>query len=313
MASFDGASGEVTNPIGDLPMRKLTLYCKSFSRDILRAQRLAESVDRYNHDALPFYISVPSVDLSLFQEKIGHTAAILIADELILATNPAHDLAKINQLPGGLSQQIIKSEFWRLRHSECYVCLDSDCEFIRDFFESDFVAPDGSPYTVMNEAKELLEFCDRHHYPKVRDNFFREAADIQQLFERFGKAYSFGMPAVWSAQVWQALEREMLVPQGISLADLVVRYPHELRLYGETLLKYRPVLLVPCDYLFKIYFYEQQYDFERKLGYSDKFLALNWIGVLKQSNWDGKHHGVRKSIASRTWKNIKRLIRNVFL
>lgn len=298
------------NPV-HTTLRKLVLYCKSFRRDVMRAKRLSESIDLYNRDALPFYVSVPADDLSLFRSQLAHTKAIVFPDEDIIQANSNHDVGYIKNLPGGLAQQIIKSEFWRLGISECYVCIDSDGEFIRDFFESDFIAADGEPYTVMNENKELLEFCNNHHYAKVRENFFRESGEAQALFQRPGKAYHFGMPAVWSAKVWMALEREILIPQDISFARLIEKYPYELRLYGETILKYRPINLFPCDLLFKTYFYEQQHVFEINNGYSDSLLPLNWLGVLKQSNWEGRHFGQKKNVASRFWSGIKRLVRNL--
>lgn len=294
-------------------MRKLTLYCKSFRRDVLRAKTLAESIDRYNREAIPFYLSVPPDDLPLFRQHLGHTGAILISDDDIVAANPRHRPDDVNGLPGGIAQQIVKSEFWRLGHSECYVCIDSDGEFIRDFGEADFIASDGTPYTVMSEARELLEFCDRYHYPKVRENFLREAAEVQEAIGRPGKAYSFGMPAVWSAKVWKTLEDEVLVPQNLSLGQLIERHAHELRLYGETLLKYRPIPLLPSEYLFKTYFYEPQYVLDRKRNITVDLLRLNYLGILKQSSWDEKHYGPQKNLASRTVKAVKRLIRNLSL
>lgn len=42
-------------------METLVLYCKSYKNDVLRARELAESVQKYNTDHLPFYISVPAI------------------------------------------------------------------------------------------------------------------------------------------------------------------------------------------------------------------------------------------------------------
>ena len=40
-------------------MSNLVLYCKSYRDDVLRACQLIRSVERFNVDALPLYLSVP--------------------------------------------------------------------------------------------------------------------------------------------------------------------------------------------------------------------------------------------------------------
>ena len=85
----------------------------------------------------------------------------LLSDEEAVGANPDLDRDRFSTLPGRISQQIVKSEFWRLRLSETYVCLDSDCYFLRPFQSADFLAPGGLPYTVMHEAKNssTLQRC----------------------------------------------------------------------------------------------------------------------------------------------------------
>src|SRR5665647_915757 len=139
-------------------MKDIVLYCKSYSRDVQRAKRLVASVFRFNVDNLPFYLSCPSADLPLFRRIIDRKEVIFLTDEEIVAKNPYIDQNDLNALAGGLSQQIVKSEFWRLGIAENYLCIDSDAYFIRDFNKSDFLTPDGQPYTVMNESLELRLF-----------------------------------------------------------------------------------------------------------------------------------------------------------
>ena len=102
----------------------------------------------------------------------------------------------------------------------------------------------------------------------------------------------------------------MLIPRNQSLADLLVQYPHELRLYGEALLKYRPIPLWPSEDIFKDYLYQNQYFYDKKRGVTDAMLSENYLGIVRQSNWDGKHFGLpKKSLASRLVKKMKKLIR----
>ena len=134
-------------------MKKLVLYCKSYKNDVLRVKRLAGSIAKYNVEQIAFYVSVPLADIPLFRQALSTYDVTLIEDETIIRANPALDQQKINELRGWLSQQIVKSEFWRLGLAENYLCLDSDCQFIRPFTQSDFITPDGYPYTIMHEAK----------------------------------------------------------------------------------------------------------------------------------------------------------------
>ena len=160
--------------------------------------------------------------MPLFRERLAGFEITFITDEQIIAANPKHNLEQIRAMPGHLGQQVVKSEFWRLGLSENFVCLDSDNEFIRPFYKADFLAPDGHPYTVITEGKEFLDFSARYHMPKVPANFKKDSLQVQELFGREGKIYSFGIPPlVWSKQVWHALEEGMLIPRNQSLACLL--------------------------------------------------------------------------------------------
>lgn len=292
-------------------MENIVLYCKSYRGDVLRARRLAQSIQKYNKDNIPFYISVPEVDMPLFQENCGEFNIAFICDEEIISANPKHGLEHIRMMPGYLSQQIVKSEFWRLGLSENYVCLDSDNEFIREFHRTDFLAPDGYPYTVITEGKGLLEFCTRYYLTNVSVNFLKVSRQTQKLFERSGKVYSFGIPPlVWSKRVWMSLEENMLKPRNQSFSDLIVQYPYELNLYGEALLKYRPIPLWPCEDIFKNYLYQAQFFFDKKRGVTVEMLSKNYLGIVRQSNWDGEQYGKpSKSLASRFTKRVKQFLR----
>jgi len=292
-------------------MELIVLYCKSYRGDVVRATRLALSVQKFNEEDIPFYISVPEADLPLFKEHLAELKVIFICDEEIISANPKHSLESIRSMPGNLSQQIVKSEFWRLGLCENYVCLDSDNEFIRTFNKSDFLTPDGIPYTVITEGKEFLEFSARYHLPKVPVNFKKDSLQVQELFGRTGRIYSFGIPPlVWSRKVWLSLELNLLEPRGESFADLIVQYPHELRLYGEALLKFRAVPLWPCEDIFKDYLYQSQYFFDQKRGITTDILSNNYLGLVRQSNWEGEHFGIKtKSVASRFIKKVKKFLR----
>ncbi len=192
-------------------MRPLALYCKSYSTDLRRLVRLTRSVEQFNTESLPFFVSVPQAELPLFKEHLAGCELQLLADEDILRASPRIDPAQVARMPGHLSQQIVKSEFWRLGLSQAYVCLDSDAVFIRPFGLADFMTEDGTPYTMLDEAHDLLEDALRHKRERVVDAFGREADQLQQLFGRRGRRYNFGpFPLVWHRAVWQSLDEHHL-------------------------------------------------------------------------------------------------------
>ncbi len=268
-------------------MRPLVLYCKSYSIDLKRVTRLARSVQQFNHDDIPFYVSVPKSDLPLFREHLAGLEVHLLADEDIIEASPRIGLEQVRAMPGYLAQQVIKSEFWRLGHGTAYLCLDSDAVFIRPFGLADFITPDGTPYTMLDEAHDLLEDALRHGRRRVLDDFSREADLIQQLFGRTGRRYSFGpFPLVWHRAVWESLDERFLQLRSMNLADAITQAPIESRWYGEALLAYQAVPVRPCQALFKVYHYAWQYDKERRAGVTEQDLARLYCGVIYQSAWE---------------------------
>jgi hypothetical protein len=268
-------------------MRPLALYCKSYSTDLRRVVRLAESIRQFNADKIPFYVSVPQSELPLFHEHLSGLGVELLADEDILRASPRIDAAQVTRIPGSVAQQVVKSEFWRMGLCEAFLCLDSDAVFIRPFSLADFMTPDGTPYTMLDEAHDLLEDALRRKRERVVAAFNREADLVQQLFGRSGRRYSFGpFPLVWHRAVWQSLDERYLQPRNMSFADAIAQAPIESRWYGEALLAYQAVPLLPCQALFKVYHYAWQYDQDRRAGLTTEQLARFYCGVIYQSAWE---------------------------
>lgn len=291
-------------------MRKLVLYCKSYSNDVLRVKRLAESIQKFNHDNIPFYISIPAVDASLFKKELADSKITFINDEDIILANKALNQKEIDALPGGLSQQIIKSEFWRLNISKSYLCIDSDCLFIRSFCESDFITQEGYPYTIVHQGKELLQFAIRNDMIEVVENFHKERRAIMNIFGRTGHHYDFGpAPLLWSRYVWAALDENFLKPRQMNLLDAIKLFPSEILWYGEAMLKYRPIPVIPVESFFKAYLYERQFIVSKQQGETIECLAKDYWGVCYQSNWERQSDLVQKPFLSRLARWIRR---NVF-
>jgi hypothetical protein len=292
-------------------MQDIVLYCKSYHRDVKRAKRLTESVRQFNPDNLPFYLSCPSSDLALFKDIIGSDGVTLLADEEIVAANASIDMKAFNALPGVITQQIVKSEFWRLGISENYLCLDSDSYFIRDLNKGDFLTPSGIPFTVMNESLELRLFGAINRHAKIARNIDADCQTIMDIFGRTGRHYDFGpLPVVWSRRVWADLAEKFLEPQGMSFLDAMVLFPSEMRWYGEALLKFKSIELWPVETLFRCYHYEEQYRAARRSGETDEVLRQLYPGVCVQSNWDKEldYGQKKKGVLSRLVRTIKRRV-----
>lgn len=292
-------------------MKDIVLYCKSYQRDVLRAAQLVESVRRYNSSKLPFYLSCPSNDLALFKNIIGSDGVTLLTDEEIVAANSSLNKKLLSELPGVISQQIVKSEFWRLGTCENYLCLDSDSYFIRDFDRENFLTPSGSPYTVINESLELRLFGALYRHAKISRNINADCKTIMDIFGRTGRYYDFGpLPVVWSRRVWSDLAEKFLAPQGMNFLDAMVLFPSEMRWYGEALLKFKSIELWPVETLFRCYHYEDQFLNAKKSGESDEVLSQIYLGVCSQSNWDKEleYGQSKKKLLSRIIRAIKRRI-----
>lgn len=290
-------------------MKDFVLYCKSYSRDFLRLKRLLDSVAKFNADHLPFFISTPKSEQALLIEILGKEGYTWVADEDIVAANPQANFEKYHAMPGGLSQQIVKSEFWRLGLSQNYLCLDSDSLFIRDFHKSDFLSADGVPYTVLHQNKELFQIATNRGQDKVERDLRIEAERVKKLFGRHGpNFYCAPAPFIWSAKVWQSLDQEFLQPQGKSIWDLITPEHPETLIYGEALLKFNAIPLIAIEPLFRIYHYDWQYFLMKRLGETEAKVAKHYMGIIYQSAWESELNfgASKKSLPSRLLKRLKR-------
>jgi hypothetical protein len=290
------------------------LYCKSFQTDAKRVVRLARSIERFNVEKIPFYVSVPESDQALFKSLLAQTPAILVSDEEIIGANPSLDPKAIHALHGGTAQQIVKSEFWRMGLSDAYLCLDSDSMFVRDFSHKDFLWKDRLCYSVIDEGHELLDLAIAKGKRSVVENFYKEALLFQERFSRPGRSYSFGPnPAIWHRSVWESLDIEYLRPNGWNFFDATMQAPIDLNWYGEALLKFQAIPLMPCQPLFKVYHYAWQFDRDRRAGIGHQELARIYSGVIYQSTWDREMDWPEESgnLSSRLARRMRRYMGRV--
>ncbi|MBU3560671.1 DUF6492 family protein [Polynucleobacter hallstattensis] len=295
-------------------MLNFVLYCCTFRKDLLRTVKLAESICKHNKNKIPFYISVPADDVELFKEYLKEFNAIIFDEKDIFVANPKLDIQKLYSIRGGLRQQVIKSEFWRLGISKNYLVLDSDCIFIRDFDESDFIVRDDVPYSIIHEGRDLLQATERFGPKKIRQHFLADREPIKAALNRTGVTYDFGYaPFLWSGKVWESLDTNYLTPNGMNFLDAVLLCGSEFTWYGESLINFRAIPIYPREQLFKHYHYEHQLWADQVLGYKEKLLAYDYLGVVYQSNWEswGDFGPSTKSITSRVWRTVKRALKKM--
>ena len=260
-------------------MEKLVLYTKSYSGDIERLKVSIESIKKFNKDSIPYYVSVPSNEIELFKNNIDHLYVNLISDE---------DIYPISTQNWN-TQQIVKSNFWKLGLCENYVMLDSDSYFIKDFYFSDFMYDESTPYTVIHEQKDLFEWTAKNH-PILGFDPFKSFSDqrkeIMEILGRTGKIYDFGPgPIIWSSKVWKSLEENYLIPNELKFKDLIQSIPSEFTWYGEYLLVSKEIDIIPVEPLFKFFHFAQQYVDYKNQGYLEEHFKQNYFGIVMQSNW----------------------------
>lgn len=295
-------------------MLNFVLYCCTYRKDLLRTVKLAQSIQKHNKETIPFYISVPADDVDLFKSYLQGLNAQVFDERDIFKANPKLDIDVLYQIRGGLRQQVIKSEFWRLGIAENYLVLDSDCIFIRDFDESDFIVQDGIPYSVIHEGRDLLQATERFGPTKIREHFFADRQPIQAALGRKGITYDFGYaPFLWSKKVWESLDQQYLTPNNMNFMDAVLLCGSEFTWYGESLTTFRAIPIYPREQLFRHYHYENQLWADQTLGYTETILAKDYLGVVYQSNWEswGDYGPYSKSVASRIWRSIRRLFKKL--
>jgi hypothetical protein len=258
-------------------MEKIVLYCKSYRNDYNRVVKLVESIQKYNVDNIPVYISVPSNDITLFKSINGVN---LIEDELIYT----------DSAPGWIQQQIVKSNFWKLGISDNYVCIDSDSYFIRPFYINDFMYNDITPYTVIHEQKELFSWSSAKVNQlgfNPKNGFIEDRKKIMDVFGRNGKLYDFGpSPIIWSSKVWKSLEDNYTLTNGLNFEQLLNYSQSEFSWYGEALLEFKAIDIYPSEPLFKVFHYPLQLIEYKDAKITEEIIAENYMGIVLQSNYN---------------------------
>lgn len=258
---------------------------------------------------------MPSAHLSEFKSVLSDATIHWLTQEEVFAACPSSRATNYQDVPGGQMQQVVKSEAWRLGIAENLLVMDSDCKFIRPFRASDFIAPEGTPFTVLCSTQHVRELAARLHKPKIWTDWLETSDRTREYFGNTSEVrHSFGgAPFIWSARVWSDLAEKRLEPAGQTLLDLVRQLGSELMIYGEALVALKSIPIKLHDPYFKLYLYENDAWIDRRDGDDDVKLAISFMGVVYQSNWEywTDHHSYRKSLPSRVARSLRRDIAKI--
>ena len=266
-------------------MHNLALVIKTFKPDYERVKLLIESIDKHNSDNIPVYISINDADYDFFKSKLTNTKHTLLKDSQICTTSVTD---------GWRYQQIVKSQFYKLKVAKNYLCLDSDSLFISSFYIKDFIYKGDTPYTIMQESKPQLEIFERIGVDTVEHSFRTPVKAIRAIFNLPEvKYWDYGpSPYLWSCKVWESFYEDYLPENNFTIETFFneldkTTHPAEALIYGEYLRKTKIIDIIPCECFFKVYHYKKQFDIEKKFHDIDKLKKV-YLGVIFQSNWTQK-------------------------
>jgi hypothetical protein len=94
--------------------------------------------------------------------------------------------------------------------------------------------------------------------------------------------------------------------EGTNILEAIVSHPYESSWYGETLMKYRPIPLLPKEPIFKAYLYFEEYERDRSDGMTEEMLAKFYLGVVYQSNWYPHRLKLLKRLAYKLKRRLQR-------
>jgi len=262
-------------------MNHFCFLLKTYSGDLDRALVLLDSVAKHNCDDIDVVVSVPSAEEALFKERLSAYNIELITDESVCGNL---FVEKTNGFePGYLNQQIIKLAFWERGSHEFYLCLDSDCCFIRDFYTHDFFYNNETPYSSLYEWEP--HYLDREHRKWVAVYKRNLALIGAELDVTMSKMITCCGCTIFSSAVLRSFKTDFLESKQYHYKDILKICPFEFSWYNLWLIKSDLLKVVPVTGFFKVFHYRKQYNEARRKRVTKELLAEMYVGVVLNSNW----------------------------
>jgi hypothetical protein len=269
-------------------MHQIAILVKTYIGDIEYVERLIGSYQKHNSDNIPLYIVVPNSDLFKFK-KFKDENIELSSDESVTKYLVKDDSVR-GIRPGYINQEIIKLAFWEKGFCENYFCMDSDGVFIRDFFISDFMYDDVTPYTILVEDNELV--VDPEYYKANwagREKLIRIIQkELGLIDKRILTCHAF---AIFSCKVLESFYNNYLLPKNKNYIDLMKIAPYEFSWYNMWLQKDKTIQIEFKEPIIK-FFHQKSHHLEylaKGIKVSD--IARGYIGYNINSNYS-RQNGV---------------------
>ena len=263
-------------------MHKIAILLVTYIGDIGYVGRLIPNYKKYNIDKIPLYIAIPNSDIKAFERFRCDNIELLTMESI--TNNLVSDNSVRGIRPGYINQEIIKLAFWEKGLCENYFCMDSDGEFIRDFFISDFMYDDDTPYTILVEDNELA--VEPEYYKKYwfeREKLIRLIQkEVGLVDRRMLTCHGF---AIISCKVLESLYKKYLSPNNLTYQDILNKAPYEFSWYNMWLQKDKTIGIQFREHIFK-YFHHKNHHLEYlQKGITLQDISRGYIGVVVNSNY----------------------------
>jgi hypothetical protein len=259
----------------------LGILVKSYREDFSLAERLMESLDQHNVEALPIWIVVPDEDIDLFSRFTSKTTELLpesvFADQL--TDQPLGGIR-----PGYINQEVIKLAFSGLGLANNYLPIDSDAVILRPFGAKDLMFDDQTPFSILVEDNDLK--VDPAYYEQNWIGRSQSLAKIAEIldFQDLRMLTCHGHQ-ILSTRVIESLNEDFLAPKGWTYLDMLAESPYEFSWYNFWLQKSRPIRIEIREPLFKVVHSASQHVELALRHISPDDIARGYLGFVINSNF----------------------------
>ena len=262
-------------------LEQLGLLVKTYSADLELYAKLAEGLEKFNNDDLPIWVVVPDSDLGLFRDY--ESATVTVLPESVLGQHlVTHKVLGIR--PGYINQEIVKMAFWELGLTENYFAIDSDAVVLRPFGAADFLNPDGTPFTVLVEDRDLL--VDPDYY---QQHWIGREKSLRHIQREIGlddpRLLTCHGHQIMSAKVWRSFKEEFMEPRGLSYADVLAIEPYEFSWYNFWLQKSSAIDIHVREPLVKVIHNRGQHEEMLLRGITSEDYARGYLALVVNSNF----------------------------
>lgn len=258
--------------MANLYKHKLAIFCKTCIRDLECFKLLLESISKFNKDSIPVCISISKKEQEIivpFVENYNLNIKIFIDEEISdYKIQPTHDKEFNDWMP----QQFVKLDLYKTNFAEHYLIIDSDCYFIKDFFQSDFLYNDETPYLPITDHTKAERISLSLLYDKTDNTPIDDFLGIKY------KSISIDMPFILTSDYMKKFE-EYLKNRNTNFQDILNISPYEMQWYLEWVLS-QQLPYMPCSALFLPIHIETQYQIFRWLGFDEEVIKQNYMGIV---------------------------------